>query len=153
MEIIIVIGLIILGYFTGTYFETNHYKSIEEREKQKSYLPVFTISKMSENENADYSKMVTGSAVISIDYFKRFLAQLINIVGGKVVSYESLVDRARREAILRMKDQAFGYDYILNLRIETSTIGNAANQKGSVGSVEVLAYGTAVKVKKDEIDI
>ncbi len=47
-----------------------------------------------------------------------------------------------------MKDQAFGYDYVLNLRIETSTIGNAANQKGNVGSVEVLAYGTAVKVEK-----
>lgn len=59
-----------------------------------------------------------------------------------------MVDRARREAILRMKDQAFGYDYVLNLRIETSTIGNAANQKGNVGSVEVLAYGTAVKVEK-----
>lgn len=148
MDIIIFITLVAVGYFTGSHLENKHIKSIEDREKQKSYLPVLTISKSKENENAEYSKLVIGSAVISIDYFKRVLAQLINLVGGNVSSYESLVDRARREAILRMKDQAFGYDYILNLRIETSTVGNSANQRNGVGSVEVLAYGTAVKVIK-----
>ena len=49
------------------------------------------------------TRLVQGSAVISIDYFKRMLAALRNIVGGEVKSYETLVDRARREATLRMK--------------------------------------------------
>ncbi len=91
-----------------------------------------------------------GSAVISIDYFKRFLAILRNIFGGRIRSYESLVDRARREAILRMKAEAKKNhaDIIINFRMETSTIGRSANQKGQVGSVEALAYGTAISLHK-----
>lgn len=152
IQLLILTGLIILGYTTGSVIEKNHYASIEEREKQKAHQPVLNVSKPVDSQSVIQSKMVIGSAVISIDYFKRFIAQLINLVGGEVVSYETLVDRARREAILRMKDQAFGYDYILNLRLDTSTIGNTANQKNGMGSVEVLAYGTAVKVKKKTND-
>ena len=150
MQIIILIGLIILGYITGSAIEKNHYKSIEARELEGGNLPVLTTSKLPEYIDIKECKLVSGNVVISIDYFKRFLAQLINLVGGKVISYESLVDRARREAILRLKESGDGYDYILNLRVETSVIGNSANRKNGVGSVEVLAYATAVKVIKYE---
>ena len=44
--------------------------------------------------------------MVSVDYFKRFLAGLRMIFGGRVSSYESLLDRARREALLRMRLQA-----------------------------------------------
>jgi uncharacterized protein YbjQ (UPF0145 family) len=91
---------------------------------------------------------VQGSAVISIDYFKRILAGLRNIVGGEVKSYETLVDRARREATLRMKEMAWDADIILNLRIETSAIGNSANNRKAIGSIEAIAYGTAITYKK-----
>jgi uncharacterized protein YbjQ (UPF0145 family) len=92
------------------------------------------------------SELVYGSVVVSIDYFKRLLAILRNIFGGSVKSYESLVDRARREAILRLKKAALekNADIVLNLRIETAAIGYNANRKRQVGSVEVIAYGTAV---------
>lgn len=148
MNLIILLALIAIGYIMGTAAERGHYRSIEKREAETIDLPVLNIGKMKEERPIEGSRLVTGSVVISIDYFKRIVAQLINIVGGKVISYESLVDRARREAILRMKEQAGGADYIMNLRVETSTIGNSANQKNGVGSVEVLAYGTAVKVRK-----
>jgi len=61
-------------------------------------------------------------------------------------AYESLVDRARREAILKVKQKAeeAGYNCIVNLRIETSSISK--NAKKSVGSVEALAYATAIRV-------
>ena len=73
-----------------------------------------------------------------------------NIVGGRIKSYESLLDRGRREAILRMKKAAaeLDADVILNLRFETSGIGQVTRKKGSIGSFEVLAYGTAVKFKQ-----
>lgn len=89
--------------------------------------------------------MVYGNAVISIDYFKRFLAGLRNILGGTVKSYESLIDRARREAVLRMKAMAGDAAVIVNMRIETSNIGMTAGKKG-MGSVEAHAYGTALKI-------
>jgi uncharacterized protein YbjQ (UPF0145 family) len=94
--------------------------------------------------------MVMGSVVISIDYFKRLLAILRNIFGGRVTSYETLVDRARREAVLRLKAAARrkGCDIVVNLRLETSTIGQSANNRNSVGCVEVLAYGTAIALRR-----
>jgi len=153
MNIIIFLGLLILGYLAGSSAEKKHYRSLERREQVTMDLPVMTTSMLPRGTEVEESILVTGSAVISIDYFKRILSGLINIVGGKVISYESLVDRARREAILRLKDQAKECDYIINLRIETSAIGNSANNKNSVGSVEVLAFGTAVRVNKNAVQL
>ena len=94
-----------------------------------------------EFSNAEWS---AGSVVVSIDYFKRFVAALRNIVGGSVGSYETLVDRARREAVLRLKESAKGANIVVNVRVETSSIGASADRRSSVGSVEALAYGTAI---------
>ena len=147
-NIIIFIVLVGFGYFVGSYAEKKHYKSIFEREKQYLSLPVVTFKTLynPENKIIKQAYMVHGSAVISIDYFKRLLSILKNIFGGTISSYESLVDRARREAILRMKEQAFGKaSIILNMRIETASIGQNANNKNSVGSIEAYAYGTAIE--------
>jgi uncharacterized protein YbjQ (UPF0145 family) len=85
-----------------------------------------------------------------VDYFKRILAAMRNVIGGTVRSYETLIDRARREAILRMKESApVGTSIIINVRVETSTIGNNTRNK-SVGCVEALAYGTALVSKESE---
>ena len=144
-NLIIILVLFGLGYFIGSMNERKHFKSIESREKRSARLPVVTMDKsIREGEIVTSSRMVTGNAVISIDYFKRVLAALRNIFGGEVASYESLVDRARREALLRMKFQVPSAHAIVNVRIETSTIGRSANRKNGLGSVEALAYGTAV---------
>ncbi|PIE63030.1 MAG: hypothetical protein CSA25_02230 [Desulfobacter postgatei] len=67
------------------------------------------------------SKLVTGNVVISVDYFKRIAAGLRNLFGGQVCVYESLVDRARREALLRLHESCEDADEIINL-LETSSI-------------------------------
>jgi len=87
--------------------------------------------------------LVDGSVVISVDYFKQFVAGLRNFVGGRVTPYEILLDRARREAILRMKEEAkaSGADVILNVKYEMCSIYKG--RRNSIGSVEALAYGTA----------
>ncbi len=83
-QLITLIVLITVGYVTGSIIERNHYASIEEREKQKAHLPVLTTGKNVVKEPVMGSKLVTGSAVISIDYFKRFLAQLITLLVVKL---------------------------------------------------------------------
>ena len=145
--------LMTLGYCAGSYAEKRHYGSIRKREEIYLGMPAVTIKNAvdTDREIAE-SGLVSGSVVVSLDYFKRFLASLRNIFGGRVKSFETLVDRGRREAILRMKGQMPDADIILNMRIETSVIGRSANRKNSLGSIEVMAYGTAVKYrKKDEI--
>ncbi len=144
INIVLIVVPIILGYFFGQRIERKHYESIREREAAFASLPTTVLKDPIESHNVAEATLVSGSAVISIDYFKRFLAGLRNIFGGNVAAYESLIDRARREAILRMKESAQGADEIINVRIETSSISkNSAN--GNIGSVEALAYGTALR--------
>jgi len=144
MDFIIFIALLALGYFAGSWAEKKHYTSIEKREAELLQMPIVNGRKGYGEAKARDAVMVYGSAVISVDYFKRILAALRNVFGGTIRSYETLLDRARREAILRMKESApVGTKIIINVRIETSAIGKNT-QKKSVGCVEALAYGTAL---------
>ncbi|NOQ42040.1 MAG: heavy metal-binding domain-containing protein [Desulfuromusa sp.] len=145
-DLVIFLVLAILGYTAGSLAEKRHYRSIIKREKELLKMAVVTAEGSFPPGKVRKSALVTGSVVVSIDYFKRLLAILRNIFGGRVKSYESLVDRARREAILRMKESAKkqGASMIINMRLETATIGRNANKKKTVGSIEAIAYGTAI---------
>lgn len=143
MELILFVTMLATGYFFGRYAEKKHYQSILEREKLYLHLPTTSSKRpMGILPPVRNCKLVSGSVVISVDYFKRILAGLHNFFGGQVSAYETLVDRARREAILRMKESCPNATQLINLRIETSSISKGAKQQ--IGSVEVLAYGTAI---------
>lgn len=148
VNLFIPVAVILLAMITGGILEKRHFKSIEERERATAHVAVLSTRALPDGAVAD-SRLVGGSVVISIDYFKRFLASLRNIFGGEVRSYCSLLDRARREAILRMKESCPDADLIANLRLETSSIckENSGRRK-SIGAVEVYAYGTAVRFAK-----
>ncbi len=142
-QLIIFAVLLSFGYFFGRQAEKKHYQSIIEREKQMISLPTTSNKKVGNGKREiNHCQLVNGSMVVSVDYFKRILAKLRNFFGGNVQSYETLIDRARREAVLRMKESCPEADMVINLRLETSSI--TKGNKNQVGSVEVLAYGTAV---------
>ena len=69
------------------------------------------------------------------------MAGLRNLVGGEVPEYTKLMAEAREQALDRMRDDAqrLGADAIVTMRITTSMIMG--------GSAELLAYGTAVRLK------
>ncbi len=135
--------LLALGYGFGRFAETRHYQSITRREKLFAELPTLSLRSAGEDEEAVFkTQFVSANVVISVDYFKRVAAALRGFFGGNVQAYESLVDRARREAVLRVKESCPGASHILNVRIETSSIHKGRGN--GVGSVEVFAYGTAV---------
>lgn len=147
-DIIIFLSLVAMGYFIGSFAERRHLRSIEKREAEYILKPIVTMEDVAYPEDQiEFATLVSGSAVISVDYFKRLLASLRNIFGGTVKSYESLLDRARREALLRMREAAPGAGVIVNVRIETASIGRRANKRG-VGCVEAIAYGTALTLRK-----
>jgi uncharacterized protein YbjQ (UPF0145 family) len=136
--------LIVVGYIFGKAAEKKHYASIKQREKALLKLPTST-SKYPIGialDTIQHTALVTGSMVVSSDYFKRTIAGLRSLIGGPVQSYETLVDRARREATLRLKESCPDADQIINLRYETSSIADGA--KNTVTSIEVLAYATAI---------
>lgn len=143
-DLIIFIVLLAMGYGFGRYAESRHYKSIIKREKELNNIPAVATRIPPIRRQDLNSQLVAGNVVVSIDYFKRFIAGLRNIFGGRVTSYETLLDRARREAILRMKEEAkkLNAELVFNIKLETSSIHKGRGN--SVGSVEVLAYGTAL---------
>ena len=146
-QVLIAGALIAIGFIWGTKREKQHYNSIRKREKELQKLSALSFKTPPVNqEDIIEQKLVMGSTVISIDHFKRFIAGLRMIIGGTLTSYESLVDRARRESILRMKEQCQDFDMIINTKVETASISKG--QEKSVGSIEVLAYGTALKIRK-----
>ena len=136
----IVVSLLVLGYLFGSLAERRHFKRILEREALGIKLPV--IASRYPPEDRPYAQhLVSGNVVIASDYFKSFLAGLVNIFGGRVTPFESMLDRARRESILRMKDQAtaLGATYVFNIKYDTTRLAT-----GRLAAVEVLAYGTAM---------
>lgn len=145
MEILIPIGLLILGYTVGTMNEKNHFKSLRLRERR--YLKVSVEAGTFKEELTNVQgKLVSGHVVIASDYFKNFASSLRSLVGGRIGNYEKLIDRGRREAILRMKKEAIDMkaSRIVNLRIETARIGNNQAGKNALPCIEVHAYGTAI---------
>jgi uncharacterized protein YbjQ (UPF0145 family) len=145
MESLIIFCILMgVGYAAGTIAEKRHYRSIRAREQALLRLPAVTTRTSHYSEaQIEAAELVLGSAVISVDFFKQFVASLRKIFGGTVHSYETLLDRARREAILRMKEVAGDAVVIVNLRLEAAPIGKKA-RKGNVSCVEAVAYGTAL---------
>ena len=146
-DLIILLILITLGYVFGTIAERRHFQSIIQREQQLRNILTFCERMPPAQSGPVDISLVAGNVVISIDYFKRISAGLRNIIGGRVSAYESLIERARREAILRMKQDAKnkGAQSIFNVKLETASISKGRGNQ--IGSVEVYAYGTAIIAK------
>jgi len=153
-ELIYGLAMLIIGYTVGQYLEKKHYRSIRLRERLTMNMKMTSLKTPVGEPGINpttqvHAKLVSGTCVISVDYFKRCVAGLRKLFGGNIKTYESLVDRARREAILRLKESCSNADQIINLRLETSAISKGRTNQ--VGSVEVLAYATAIYLVTDEI--
>jgi uncharacterized protein YbjQ (UPF0145 family) len=138
-----------LGWICGRIAEIRHYRSIQKRESRYAGMVMSDLRTCQPEINPLFgSALVMGEVVIATDYMKSFLAGLRMIIGGELRSYETLVDRARREAILRLQQQAeeMGYNAVCNLRLGTSDIGGMTSQRGAT-MVEVFAYGTAYSIQ------
>jgi uncharacterized protein YbjQ (UPF0145 family) len=85
--------------------------------------------------------IVKGNTVRAKWFGKDILAGLRNIVGGELKEYTEMLTESREQAVKRMVDDAesMGADAVINVRFITSQI--------SQGAAELLAYGTAVKLK------
>ena len=142
-DLIIFLVLLASGYAVGRIAERRHYRSILAREKAMANVLVFTNRFPPLTQQASQA-LVTGSVVISEDYFKRVVSGLQSLFGGRLRAYESLLDRARREAVLRMKQEARdkGAKMIINVKFQTFSI--PGRNPRSFGAVEVMAYGTAL---------
>lgn len=85
--------------------------------------------------------LVKGNSVQSRNFGRDMIAGLRNIVGGEVKEYAEMLVRSREIATKAMTEEAqrLGANAIVGVRFSTSSVMD--------GTSEVLAYGTAVKLK------
>ena len=85
--------------------------------------------------------VVKGNTIRARHVGRDIAAGLKNIVGGEIKSYTEMTIKAREEAFNRMVNEAVDLkaDAIVNIRFTTSVVMKGAS--------EMLAYGTAVKLK------
>lgn len=96
---------------------------------------------ISGREIAESLNVVRGSTVRARNVGRDIFAGLKNLVGGEINSYTRLMADAREEALMRMTQDAegIGADAVVNVRFMTAAVMQGAS--------EILAYGTAVKLK------
>jgi len=99
-----------------------------------------------QDEFADYEitktlGLVRGNTIRARHIGKDIMAGLRTIVGGEITEYTKMLAESREQALDRMVKEAeeLGADAIVCVRFTTSTVMQA--------SAELLAYGTAVKIK------
>ena len=85
--------------------------------------------------------IVEGNTIRARNIGRDIGAGLKSILGGEIKSYTDMTEQARDEAFNRMVNQAVDLkaDAVINVRFATSMV--------MAGAAEMLAYGTAVKLK------
>jgi len=145
IPLLLIVIPIAIGFGVGSWRERRHFVLIARRETKTADMRVNNLRFITDPNTVRSSALVSGQAVIATDFFKSFAASLRNIIGGEVRVFETLMERARREARLRMIDEAMalGATEIWNVRFETSNINSSGPHNPAV-SVEVFVFGTAV---------
>ncbi len=135
------VALVVIGYLVGRVIERRHYASIRQRERELQAVIALTTRWVPAGVSVQDTRLVSGSVVVSSDYFKTFVAGFRNLFGGRFRGYETLLERARREALLRLKLQAreAGSALVIGVRFHTTRVAGSTTP-----SVEVMAYGTAL---------
>ena len=132
------------GWLLATWFERRHLRSLDAREAPLLHIGVSTGKRLPPCE-PEASALLVGSVVLAHDYFRTFVIALRRLIGGNIRAYERLVARGRREALIRLKEEADlrGLDKLVNVRFNTSVVSGRF-----LHAVEMVAYGTGIRTQR-----
>ena len=129
------------GWLIGSAVERRHFAELDDRENELRTSMVITQTKrlLFPHHGKQPARIVTAEVVIATDYLKTYLASWRAVFGGEVRSYQSLMERARREAVLRIVEAAAlqGFNAVGNIRLDPCEIG------GKAAMAVIVATGTA----------
>ncbi|MGH9001192.1 MAG: YbjQ family protein [Acidimicrobiia bacterium] len=140
--VILPVVVLAVGALVGRIHERRHLASLAAREPQYADMAVSDLRTTPPGVDARAGHLVVGQVVVGSDRGKQLVAQLRTLLGGEVRSFQTLLSRARREALLRMLEEArgVGATMVINVRFQTSEITGLA--------AEVLCYGTAIRTSR-----
>ena len=135
-----------MGFVAGTFAEKNHFKRLDEREAVNRQM-LQTQSKLflSPVKSGKTPTMIHSETVVASDYFKNFISGFRKFFGGEMKSYYTLMERARRETLAKLIEQArdMGYNAVCNVRLEPADISGAVTNPKKKKSVMVCIIATA----------
>ena len=162
MEVYAVVWLIIpivttivfptLSWAIGNWYQNRLMNALLENEKRggkmlQSDMHLSTSSPMT-SMSADSSTLLHVSICVGPSWGQIFFMWFKSLFGGRLHSYDVVLDYGRREVLLRLNQQAkaLGCSSMVNIRIETSTVSFARNNNSSkTSSVEFLAFATGLR--------
>ena len=153
--IIPIVTTIVLPTFSwaiGNWYQNRLMNALLENEKRggkmlQSDMHLSTSSPMT-SMSADSSTLLHVSICVGPSWGQIFFMWFKSLFGGRLHSYDVVLDYGRREVLLRLNQQAkaLGCSSMVNIRIETSTVSFARNNNSSkTSSVEFLAFATGLR--------
>ncbi|MBX3373357.1 MAG: heavy metal-binding domain-containing protein [Phycisphaeraceae bacterium] len=146
-DVILFAAGLLVGLMFGSLNEQRHLRSLVVREASGEDVMLVNLRHVTDPETVRDAQMIVGQVVIATDYWKTFITSLRRLVGGELGAARRLMDRARREATLRLIEEArmLGAGEIWNVRYESTMISQMRDSKAGAMQVEILAWGTAVR--------
>jgi uncharacterized protein YbjQ (UPF0145 family) len=148
MEILFKIGiflvLAVVGFWRGRRNERAHLIALAQEEERLRGVLVFSTRYPANVAERVDPILVSGSAVMGSDFYRMLIGTLRKVVGGNYLSYERLVDRGRRQALVALKQQAHarGARMVFNVMYSSTRLSDP--RLGQLPQFEVMAYGTAI---------
>ena len=104
---------------------------------------ISTTSEIEGKNIKEYKGVVFGEVINRVNLFKDFTANIANIAGGRVASYEEDLINTRTDAINEMINRAekVGANAIVGVKVDYETMGESSSL------LMVVASGTAVIIE------
>lgn len=137
-----------------SFMRRSHLADLAEREDELfAQIAVTNLKSVPTGVRVTEPGLYIGEYVAGCSYWRRFVAGLRMLVGGRMGSIEDVLARARREALLRALEQAryLGANYAMNVRFETANLNANASGKSAQFAIEVVAYLTAAKIERETL--
>lgn len=135
----------------GRWYQGRLMRALEANEKQNGLMftnpnHLSTASSMDQMASSS-STLLHVSICVGPSIGQMFFMWFKSLFGGRLHSYDTVLDFGRREVMLRLKQQADrqGCTSMQNIRLETSVISFAQNQDSKRAAVEFLAFATGLR--------
>ena len=111
-------------------------------EKELEGMPVSTTDDMPGRQIIEYKGYVWGTTVQSRFFGHDILAIARSFIGGEILTYTQMINESKSYVITRLVEnaRALGADAVVGVKMGSAQV--------MPGTVEIFAYGTAVKLKK-----
>ncbi len=141
------LGPFLFSWLVGNWHQKKIIKRLLEREAALPRDNLSTMKTPLSGKDITGSQLLMANVVSAPSHWQLFLAGIKTIFGGSIKHLDLMLDWGRSEALQRLREQAseLGFDDVINLRMETSTISMNNGGKNKGGSVEIFAFGTAIK--------